>query len=265
METIKIALSATYYKVPAVQELLRSCEMIFTSQTFNVQELQNIFGVDKISVSSIVTDSYYENVVKKYFTEKYSDVKKVEFVTRLDLIELKEKVKSELFKKNTTEGLIGYKGLENLKNFLLGMRVSADHPITGMNPTPEFVIVEVKNEDNHIYVRGQNTMWFGMGKIKNLMKFENVNYNTRDYIVKVLSDIRDIHNTASDRLGKINNQEKFRQLLRVVEITEALMDGFKLLDQNNVWSPDYKYDGDKLQQKINNTIAQLYKTLSKIN
>lgn len=269
---MKIALSASYYKHPAVKELLHSCDLIFSSQTFNTEDLVNTFGSEKVYIDSLLAnDHVYENKLREYLTEKYSDEPEIKIITRLTLIETKEEYDkqkniSELTNpKPSLEGLLCYEGLKNLKRFLLGMRVSTNHPVTPLNPAKEFLVVEVKNEDQHIYVRGQNTMYFELGQINNLMKFENVDYKTKGFIEAVIDDVKRIHIEASDKLGKVNSQKNHKTLLRVVEITEAIMDGFKLLDQHNVWSPDYKYDGDMLKQKMNNTLAQLHKTLSTIN
>lgn len=44
--------------------------------------------------------------------------------------------------------------------FLIGLKVSSSHPITCLNPTKYFKIKEINIENNKLYVRGENTMWF---------------------------------------------------------------------------------------------------------
>ncbi len=44
--------------------------------------------------------------------------------------------------------------------FLIGLRMTADHPVTPLNEERVFTIVEAKVEDNKIYVRGAKSMWF---------------------------------------------------------------------------------------------------------
>lgn len=48
-----------------------------------------------------------------------------------------------------------------MKNsFLIGLTVAANHPITCLNPNKFFKIHEVRIENDKLYVRGENTMWF---------------------------------------------------------------------------------------------------------
>lgn len=49
--------------------------------------------------------------------------------------------------------------------WLIGLEVRADHPITCLNPEPTFKISEVKIENDKLYVRGEQTMWFHGGMI----------------------------------------------------------------------------------------------------
>ncbi|MDO8611127.1 MAG: hypothetical protein Q7R95_11430 [bacterium] len=51
-------------------------------------------------------------------------------------------------------------------HFLIGTQVKADHPITVLNPEETFKIKEVSIDNNILYVRGENTMWFAQGLIK---------------------------------------------------------------------------------------------------
>ena len=51
-------------------------------------------------------------------------------------------------------------------DFLIGLEVRADHPITCLNPEKSFKIFDAKIEDDKLYVRGQNTMWFHSGLVK---------------------------------------------------------------------------------------------------
>lgn len=51
--------------------------------------------------------------------------------------------------------------LDKLKQLMIGKTAKANHPITCLNPTETFIIVDVKVNDNTIFVRGENTCWFG--------------------------------------------------------------------------------------------------------
>lgn len=54
--------------------------------------------------------------------------------------------------------------VENLVASLIGMRASANHPITCLNPDPYFIVKEARLEsDGRVSVRGEKTMWFGEG------------------------------------------------------------------------------------------------------
>lgn len=44
--------------------------------------------------------------------------------------------------------------------WLIGLEVKANHPITVLNPTKTFKITQASIEDNKLYVRGEDTMWF---------------------------------------------------------------------------------------------------------
>lgn len=48
---------------------------------------------------------------------------------------------------------------------LVGKEVEASHPITCLNPEKIFVVSEAIIKDNRIFVRGENTMWFGQSMI----------------------------------------------------------------------------------------------------
>lgn len=50
-------------------------------------------------------------------------------------------------------------------NSLIGKTATADHPITCANPDIEFIIHDVKLERGIVFVRGENTMWFGESMI----------------------------------------------------------------------------------------------------
>jgi hypothetical protein len=50
-------------------------------------------------------------------------------------------------------------------NWLIGLEVRPDHPVTCLNPALTFKIYEAKIDDNKLYVRGENTMWFHGGMI----------------------------------------------------------------------------------------------------
>lgn len=50
--------------------------------------------------------------------------------------------------------------------FLKGVKVKADHPITVLNPDPVFEIREVEIRNGNLYCRGENTMWFGAGLLR---------------------------------------------------------------------------------------------------
>ena len=57
-------------------------------------------------------------------------------------------------------------GLTGLLNLLLvGKKATANHPITSLNPSKEFSIVGVKiegdDDDQKLFVRGDETCWFG--------------------------------------------------------------------------------------------------------
>ena len=47
----------------------------------------------------------------------------------------------------------------------VGSYVKADHPLTVLNPTKVFEVVEVKSESGRFYARGKHTMWFGVGML----------------------------------------------------------------------------------------------------
>jgi hypothetical protein len=50
--------------------------------------------------------------------------------------------------------------------WLIGMEVQADHPVTCLNPAPTFQIHEAKiDERGKLFVRGEETMWFHGGMI----------------------------------------------------------------------------------------------------
>lgn len=48
---------------------------------------------------------------------------------------------------------------------LPGAEVSADHPITVLNPEPTFHVHEVKVTGHYVHVRGENTCWFALPMI----------------------------------------------------------------------------------------------------
>jgi hypothetical protein len=49
----------------------------------------------------------------------------------------------------------------------IGTQVSADHPLTVLNPAPTFEVTEVRAElDGNFAVRGENTCWFGIRSIR---------------------------------------------------------------------------------------------------
>ena len=59
---------------------------------------------------------------------------------------------------------------KTIEQFLIGKEAKADHPVTCMNPTKTFIIVDVRVEEttpsyevqgHKVFVRGENTMWFG--------------------------------------------------------------------------------------------------------
>jgi|GEM_PF-5528394 len=52
-----------------------------------------------------------------------------------------------------------------IRDLILGKKVSADHPITVLNPAKIFEITEVNIFNKRIYVKGKNTMWFDEGLI----------------------------------------------------------------------------------------------------
>jgi hypothetical protein len=45
--------------------------------------------------------------------------------------------------------------------FSIGNLVTADHPITVLNPDRNFKIFQIECDSRHVRVRGENTMWFG--------------------------------------------------------------------------------------------------------
>jgi hypothetical protein len=51
-------------------------------------------------------------------------------------------------------------------HFLIGCEVESTHPITVLNPTKTFIVKEVLVEHDIIFVRGENTCWFGQTMIK---------------------------------------------------------------------------------------------------
>ena len=48
---------------------------------------------------------------------------------------------------------------------MLGTRVSANHPVTCLNPEPTFEVVAIKADSFSIFAKGANTMWFGVGML----------------------------------------------------------------------------------------------------
>jgi len=58
-----------------------------------------------------------------------------------------------------------------LHGFLIGKVAVPDHPATVLNPNGRsgFVITEVRREDGRLFVRGNDTMWFGEGCITRFM------------------------------------------------------------------------------------------------
>lgn len=50
-------------------------------------------------------------------------------------------------------------------NNLIGKTATAEHPITCANPDLEFIITDVKLDRGILFVRGENTMWFGESMI----------------------------------------------------------------------------------------------------
>jgi hypothetical protein len=56
--------------------------------------------------------------------------------------------------------------LDNLVKSIVGRRAKAQHPITVVNPDEFFTISDVKIENYKIYVRGENTIWFGEGMVE---------------------------------------------------------------------------------------------------
>jgi hypothetical protein len=74
----------------------------------------------------------------------------------------------------------------NLDNLLVGREAKAKHPITVLNPTETFKIVDAHIDFNKIYVCGEKTMWFELGSIELV---DNVVATTlTQYEVKVLED-----------------------------------------------------------------------------
>lgn len=54
-----------------------------------------------------------------------------------------------------------------IKDWLKGKLAAVNHPITPLNPSEYFTIVDVKIEENgKIFVRGEHTMWFGESMVK---------------------------------------------------------------------------------------------------
>jgi hypothetical protein len=60
--------------------------------------------------------------------------------------------------------------ITTIEKFFIGKEAKADHPITCMNPTETFIIIDVrveetllsqKDQGHKVFVRGENTMWFG--------------------------------------------------------------------------------------------------------
>lgn len=51
------------------------------------------------------------------------------------------------------------KSKEGIK-WLIGLEVSADHPITAANPSINFIIYDAMIENDKLYVRGEETIWF---------------------------------------------------------------------------------------------------------
>ena len=53
--------------------------------------------------------------------------------------------------------------MSKLREFLIGKHVVVDHPKTCLNPTGKegFKIIDVSIDGDRIFVRGQETCWFG--------------------------------------------------------------------------------------------------------
>lgn len=83
MKTIKIALSASFWNVPACKALLVLCDRIYTSNAGAYGELQEVFGADKIKVMTDAMPSTIKWVRQKEIEMAPDD--NVSFVTYSDL------------------------------------------------------------------------------------------------------------------------------------------------------------------------------------
>ena len=59
---------------------------------------------------------------------------------------------------------------EAILKLLTGMIVKADHPITVLNPTETFEVIDVNIERGKLFLRGKDTMWFEAGMLTRIDK-----------------------------------------------------------------------------------------------
>ena len=56
--------------------------------------------------------------------------------------------------------------IENLVQELVGRTAEANHPITVLNPNKTFIVTEAKYEHDRVFVRGEDTCWFGLNTVQ---------------------------------------------------------------------------------------------------
>jgi len=87
--TIKIALSASFYNVKAVQDVLHGCDRIYTTQVRNLPEIFDLFGEEKVRALPDGCNSTMDWVKARETQYNQADVT-VEFVTFGDLMRLSQ-------------------------------------------------------------------------------------------------------------------------------------------------------------------------------
>ena len=78
---MKISLSASGFNIPPVAELLNECDLIFTTQVINRDELWKLFGRDKVH---FIPDACNDTL--EFMKSKYPDA---EFIGFSELFKLK--------------------------------------------------------------------------------------------------------------------------------------------------------------------------------
>lgn len=87
---LKIALSASFYNIPAVQALLHTCERIYTTQVRNGNEIVQLFGVEKVHGLPDGTPSTLQMIKEREVANARRENREIEFVTFGDLLKISQ-------------------------------------------------------------------------------------------------------------------------------------------------------------------------------